>query len=242
MAEQVIKIINVKKIYLMGNEKIHAINNISLDISYGEICCLLGKSGSGKSTLLNLIAGLEKPTKGNIIFNKCHMERMNEDQLAKFRQQYVGFVFQSYNLLSTLTALENVTLPLIFRKVPAAERNKRAMKMLEAVGLSERANHKPSEMSGGQQQRVSIARAFINSPQVVFADEPTGNLDTKTTYEMMDLITSLAQKNRQTLVIVTHDLEISEYADRIIHLSDGKIEKIEQNQNRKRVEERRETQ
>ena len=161
------------------------------------------------------------------------MERMNEDQLAKFRQQYVGFVFQSYNLLSTLTALENVTLPLIFRKVPTAERNKRAMEMLDAVGLSERANHKPSEMSGGQQQRVSIARAFINSPQVVFADEPTGNLDTKTTYEMMDLITDLAQKNKQTLVIVTHDLEISEYADRIIHLSDGKIEKIEHNQNRR---------
>ncbi len=233
MAEAVIKIRNVKKIYRMGNEKIPAINNLSLDISYGEICCLLGKSGSGKSTLLNLIAGLEKPTKGSIIFNKCHMERMNEDQLAKFRQQYVGFVFQSYNLLSTLTALENVTLPLIFRKVPTAERNKRAMEMLDAVGLSERANHKPSEMSGGQQQRVSIARAFINSPQVVFADEPTGNLDTKTTYEMMDLITDLAQKNKQTLVIVTHDLEISEYADRIIHLSDGKIEKIEHNQNRR---------
>ncbi len=229
MAEKVIQIKNVKKVYRMGKEKIAAINNISLDISYGEICCLLGKSGSGKSTLLNLIAGLEKPTKGSIIFNRCHMERMNEDQLAKFRQQYVGFVFQSYNLLSTLTALENVTLPLIFRKVPPAERNKRAKEMLDAVGLSERANHKPSEMSGGQQQRVSIARAFINSPQVVFADEPTGNLDTKTTYEMMDLITGLAQKNKQTLVIVTHDLEISEYADRIIHLSDGKIEKIEQN-------------
>ena len=229
MAEKVIQIKNVKKVYRMGKEKIAAINNISLDISYGEICCLLGKSGSGKSTLLNLIAGLEKPTKGSIIFNRCHMERMNEDQLAKFRQQYVGFVFQSYNLLSTLTALENVTLPLIFRKVPPAERNKRAKEMLDAVGLSERANHKPSEMSGGQQQRVSIARAFINSPQVVFEDEPTGNLDTKTTYEMMDLITGLAQKNKQTLVIVTHDLEISEYADRIIHLSDGKIEKIEQN-------------
>lgn len=229
MAEKVIQIKNVKKVYRMGKEKIAAINNVSLDISYGEICCLLGKSGSGKSTLLNLIAGLEKPTKGSIIFNRCHMERMNEDQLAKFRQQYVGFVFQSYNLLSTLTALENVTLPLIFRKVPPAERNKRAKEMLDAVGLSERANHKPSEMSGGQQQRVSIARAFINSPQVVFADEPTGNLDTKTTYEMMDLITGLAQKNKQTLVIVTHDLEISEYADRIIHLSDGKIEKIEQN-------------
>lgn len=236
MAESVIKIKNVKKIYRMGNEKIAAVNNVSLNISYGEICCLLGKSGSGKSTLLNLIAGLEKPTKGSIIFNQCHMERMNEDQLAKFRQQYVGFVFQSYNLLSTLTALENVTLPLIFKKVPTAERNKRAMEMLNAVGLSERANHKPSEMSGGQQQRVSIARAFINSPQVVFADEPTGNLDTKTTYEMMDLITSLAEKNKQTLVIVTHDLEISEYADRIIHLSDGKIEKIEHNENRRKAE------
>lgn len=235
MAENVIKIRNVKKIYRMGQEKISAVNNISLNIAYGEICCLLGKSGSGKSTLLNLIAGLEKPTKGSIIFNKCHIERMNEDQLAKFRQQYVGFVFQSYNLLSTLTALENVTLPLIFRKVPVAERNKKAMQMLEAVGLSERANHKPSEMSGGQQQRVSIARAFINSPQVVFADEPTGNLDTKTTYEMMDLITTLAEKNKQTLVIVTHDLEIAEYANRIIHISDGKIEKIEQNTNRKRA-------
>ncbi len=235
MAENVIKIRNVKKVYRMGQEKISAVNNISLNIAYGEICCLLGKSGSGKSTLLNLIAGLEKPTKGSIIFNKRHIERMNEDQLAKFRQQYVGFVFQSYNLLSTLTALENVTLPLIFRKVPAAERNKKAMQMLEAVGLSERANHKPAQMSGGQQQRVSIARAFINSPQVVFADEPTGNLDTKTTYEMMDLITALAQKNKQTLVIVTHDLEIAEYANRIIHISDGKIEKIQHNTNKKKA-------
>ncbi len=235
MAENVIKIRNVKKVYRMGQEKISAVNNISLNIAYGEICCLLGKSGSGKSTLLNLIAGLEKPTKGSIIFNKRHIERMNEDQLAKFRQQYVGFVFQSYNLLSTLTALENVTLPLIFRKVPAAERNKKAMQMLEAVGLLERANHKPAQMSGGQQQRVSIARAFINSPQVVFADEPTGNLDTKTTYEMMDLITALAQKNKQTLVIVTHDLEIAEYANRIIHISDGKIEKIQHNTNKKKA-------
>ena len=213
----------------MGDEKIAAVNQVSLNIAYGEICCLLGKSGSGKSTLLNLIAGLEKPTKGSIVFNGQHIERMNEDQLANFRQQYVGFVFQSYNLLSTLTALENVTLPLIFRKIPLKERNERAMEMLDAVGLSDRAKHKPAEMSGGQQQRVSIARAFINSPQVVFADEPTGNLDTKTTYEMMDLITGLAEKNRQTLVIVTHDLEISEYAHRIIHLSDGKIERIVNN-------------
>jgi putative ABC transport system ATP-binding protein len=175
-----------------------------------------------------LIAGLEKPSSGEIIFNKKHIERMNEDQLADFRQKYVGFVFQSYNLLPTLTAMENVTLPLIFKNVPLKERNDRSMEMLKAVGLEDRANHKPQEMSGGQQQRVSIARAFINSPQVVFADEPTGNLDTRTTFEMMDLITGLAKKNNQTLVIVTHDLELSDYADRIVMLSDGQVERIEE--------------
>ena len=234
MAKQVIDIRNLRKVYRMGEERIVAVNNISLSITQGEICCLLGKSGSGKSTLLNLVAGLEKPTKGEIIFNNQHIERMNENQLANFRQKYVGFVFQSYNLLPTLTALENVTLPLIFQKMPKKAREKQAMEMLKAVGLENRAHHKPGEMSGGQQQRVSIARAFINNPQVVFADEPTGNLDTKTTYEMMDLITGLAKKNNQTLVIVTHDLEISDYCDRIIHLSDGKIERIE-TEHRKRA-------
>ncbi len=224
MGENIIRIRNVKKIYQMGSESIPAVNGISLNIRQGEVCCLLGKSGSGKSTLLNLVAGLEKPTEGQIIFHKKHIERMNEDQLADFRQKYVGFVFQSYNLLPTLTAL---TLPLIFKSVPVKERNERAMEMLKAVGLEERATHKPQEMSGGQQQRVSIARAFVNRPPVVFADEPTGNLDTRTTYEMMDLITGLAKQNNQTLVIVTHDLELSEYADRIVMLQDGKIEKIE---------------
>lgn len=227
MEENIIRIRNVKKIYQMGSETIPAINGISLNIHQGEVCCLLGKSGSGKSTLLNLIAGLEKPTEGQIVFHKKHIERMNEDQLADFRRQYVGFVFQSYNLLPTLTALENVTLPLIFKGVPVKERNEQAMEMLKAVGLEERAQHKPHEMSGGQQQRVSIARAFVNRPPVIFADEPTGNLDTKTTYEMMDLITGMAKKNNQTLVIVTHDLELAEYADRIVVLQDGKIEKIQ---------------
>ncbi|MFI3174265.1 MAG: ABC transporter ATP-binding protein [Bacillota bacterium] len=227
MSKRIIHIKNVKKTYVMGDEKIRAVNGIDLEIMQGEVCCLFGKSGSGKSTLLNLVAGLEKPTKGEIIFNKKHIERMNENQLADFRQQHVGFVFQSYNLLPTLTALENVTLPLIFKNVPKKERKKRALKMLKAVGLEKRAYHKPHEMSGGQQQRVSIARAFINAPQVVFADEPTGNLDTKTTYEMMDLITGLAKKYKQTLVIVTHDMELAEYADRMVILSDGKIERIE---------------
>ncbi|MBR6652150.1 MAG: ABC transporter ATP-binding protein [Anaerotignum sp.] len=227
LRESIIRIRDVKKIYQMGSEQIHAIDGISMNIYQGEVCCLLGKSGSGKSTLLNLIAGLEKPTEGKIIFHKKHIERMDEDQLADFRRQYVGFVFQSYNRLPTLTGLENVTLPLIFKGIPKKEREERAMEMLKAVGLEERAKHKPFEMSGGQQQRVSIARAFVNDPPVVFADEPTGNLDTKTTYEMMDLITGMAKKNKQTLVIVTHDLELAEYADRIVMLQDGKIEKIE---------------
>lgn len=228
----IINIKNLKKIYVMGSEKIYAVNGINLNIVQGEICCLLGKSGSGKSTLLNLISGLEKPTEGEIIFNNRHIEQMNEVQLASFRQKYIGFVFQSYNLLPTLTAAENVALPLIFKKVPAKERLERAMDMLKAVGLEDRAGHRPNQMSGGQQQRVSIARAFINNPQVVFADEPTGNLDTKTTYEMMDLILGLSEKNNQTIIMVTHDLEISGYADRIIHLSDGKVDNIEINKNK----------
>jgi len=235
LRESIIRIRDVKKIYQMGSEQIHAIDGISMNIYQGEVCCLLGKSGSGKSTLLNLIAGLEKPTEGKIIFHKKHIERMDEDQLADFRRQYVGFVFQSYNLLPTLTALENVTLPLIFKGIPKKEREERAMEMLKAVGLEERAKHKPFEMSGGQQQRVSIARAFVNQPPVVFADEPTGNLDTKTTYEMMDLITGLAKKYNQTLVIVTHDLELAEYADRVVVLQDGKIEKIEKIEKAKEV-------
>lgn len=217
----------------MGSEKIVALDNINLTLEKGKIYCLLGTSGSGKSTLLNMLAGLEKPTKGEIIFKNKHLEKMNEKNLAIFRQQYIGFVFQSYNLLPTLTALENVTLPLIFRKMPKRERNKKAVEMLKAVGLENRVKHKPSEMSGGQQQRVSIARAFVNSPEVVFADEPTGNLDTKTTYEMMNLITGIARENNQTLIIVTHDLEISVYADEIIHIRDGNIESIEKNENRK---------
>lgn len=212
----------------MGQEKIIALNGINLNIAKGEICCLLGTSGSGKSTLLNLIAGLEKPTNGTITINGKSIHNMSERNLAKFRQVNIGFVFQSYNLLSTLTALENVAMPLIFNKVPRSIRNKRALKMLKSVGLGNRVRHRPSEMSGGQQQRVSLARAFINNPRIVFADEPTGNLDTKTTQEMMDLIVGMVRKNKQTLILVTHDMGIAHYADRIIRISDGKIVDIEQ--------------
>ena len=212
----------------MGDEKVVALDNVSLIFEKGKIYCLFGTSGSGKSTLLNLLAGLEKPTKGSIIFRGKPLESLSETQLALYRQRYIGFVFQSYNLLPTLSAIENVTLPLIFRKIPKRERLKIAKEMLKAVGLANRARHKPSELSGGQQQRVSMARAFVNNPQVVFADEPTGNLDTKTTYEMMELITGLAKKNNQTLIIVSHDTEIAKYASQIIKIRDGNIESIEE--------------
>ena len=222
----------MRKIYRMGEEKIVALNNISFSIKKGEFCCLLGTSGSGKSTLLNLMAGLEKPTKGSIKIKNYHLEKMNEKQLAKFRQLNVGFVFQSYNLMPTLTALENVSLPLIFKRIPKHIREKKAKEMLAAVGLKDRMKHKPNQMSGGQQQRVSIARAFIGDPGIVFADEPTGNLDTKTTKEVMDLITAMARKNNQTLIIVTHDTEIAQYTDKIIHITDGDIDQIIEKESR----------
>ena len=212
----------------MGDERIVALNDVTLSFEKGRIYCLLGVSGSGKSTLLNLMAGLERPTKGSIVMNKAHLEKMSEKKLALLRQKYIGFVFQSYNLLPTLTALENVMLPLIFRKTPRRRRKKKALEMLKSVGLANRRRHKPSQMSGGQQQRVSIARAFVNDPQVVFADEPTGNLDTKTATEMMDLMVKLARDHNQTLVIVTHNLEMTVYADCVIHIRDGDIEKVEE--------------
>lgn len=221
----------------MGDEKIIALDNMDLTIEKGEVCCLLGTSGSGKSTLLNMMAGLEKPTKGQVIIKNKHVEKMNENQLAKFRQTNIGFVFQSYNLLPTLTALENVSLPLIFKRIPKNARDKKAKEMLEAVGLGERLSHKPSQMSGGQQQRVSIARAFVSNPEIVFADEPTGNLDTKTTLEIMDLMTSMAKEHHQTLIIVTHDTEISVYADKIVHIRDGNIQEIKINQQPKKANE-----
>lgn len=225
--EPLIKVDGIRKVYRMGVEKVIALENVSFEIERGEICALLGTSGSGKSTLLNLMAGLEKPTKGSITIRKVAIEKLNENQLARFRQKFVGFVFQSYNLLPSLTALENVSLPLAFKGIGLKERNIMAAKMLKAVGLGERLKHKPNQMSGGQQQRVSIARAFISKPEIIFADEPTGNLDSKTTIEVMEMITKMAKENNQTLILVTHDLEIAKYASKIIHVRDGNIENIE---------------
>lgn len=222
---------NLRKVYRMGDEKIVALDNIDLTIKEKEFICLLGTSGSGKSTLLNMMAGLEKPTRGQVIIRNHHLEKMSEKNITQFRQSNVGFVFQSYNLISTLSALENVSLGLTFKGVPRTKREKMAREMLENVGLGDRLHHKPSEMSGGQQQRVSIARAFVGNPKIVFADEPTGNLDTKTSFEVMNLITGMARESQQTLIIVTHDTEISGYANRIVYIRDGLIEKIEENEN-----------
>lgn len=225
--DNIIQIKDLRKVYKIGQEKIIALNNINLSVKKGELCCLLGTSGSGKSTLLNMMAGLEKPTKGEICIKKFHIENMSEKQVTKLRQKYIGFIFQSYNLIPTLTALENVSLPLVFRGISKDIREKKAAQMLKAVGLEKRILHKPNEMSGGQQQRVSIARAFIGKPEIIFADEPTGNLDSKTTEEIMELITNIAKENNQTMILVTHDPETSEYADRVIYIRDGSIEKIE---------------
>lgn len=207
----------------MGDEKVVALDCINLDISKGEIICLLGVSGSGKSTFLNMMAGLEKPSKGEILIGNIPIHKLNEAQITLFRQKNIGFIFQSYNLLPMLTAQENVSLPLIFQGMPLKERNAASLKSLEQVGLKGYDKRKPSRMSGGQQQRVGIARAIVGRPKIIFADEPTGNLDTHTSKEVLDLIIDMVKKNGQTLIIVSHDREIAKYADRVVTLEDGNI-------------------
>ncbi|MEB3428828.1 ABC transporter ATP-binding protein [Citroniella saccharovorans] len=230
MEDAFIRIRNLKKIYKMGDEYIHALDGIDLDIKKGDIICLLGTSGSGKSTLLNAIAGLEKPTKGEINIGGVELTKLNEEQLTIFRRLNIGFVFQSYNLVPTLTALENVSLSLMFKGEDKKTREQKAIKILKAVGLEHRLKHKPKEMSGGQQQRVSIARAFVDNPKIIFADEPTGNLDSKTTEEVLNLITKIAKEHNQTMIIVSHDEEVTNFADRTYHMQDGKIYKIKTNE------------
>ncbi len=225
-----IEIKDIRKVYRVDTEKIVALNRINLSIEQGEICCIFGTSGSGKSTLLNILAGLEKPSHGSVLIDGHDICKMSEKKLALFRQKNVGFVFQSYNLMSTLTALENVALPLQFRGMDKKKRNKYAMEMLKSVGLKERMKHTPNQMSGGQQQRVGIARAFVARPKIVFADEPTGNLDSKTTKEVMEIMIHLARKHHETLIIVSHDRDIAKYADRIIYIIDGNIKSDEPNE------------
>ena len=224
MSEAVIKVRQVSKIFAMGKERVVALKKVDLTFKKAHVYCIVGTSGSGKSTLLNMLAGLDKPTKGEVIyFNNINLTKMNEKKLAKFRREHIGFVFQSYNLLNQLTALENVAMPLTFKGYSKPIRYKAATQMLKKVGLAERIGHLPYQMSGGQQQRVSIARAFVSRPKIIYADEPTGNLDTKTSIEVMELITKMARSLGQTLIIVTHDQETADYADTVITMRDGLV-------------------
>lgn len=217
----IIKTVDLRKVYKIGSEKVVALDCINLEIEKGQVCCILGTSGSGKSTLLNQLAGLEKPTRGEVYIKGEKISVMSEKQLAHFRQRNVGFVFQSYNLLQGMSAIDNVAIPLTFRGMAKRKRIRLAKEMLVAVGLGKRMNHNPSEMSGGQQQRVGIARAFVAKPDVVFADEPTGNLDTRTTREVMDQFLRFAREKQITIVLVTHDQNLARYADRIVTIVDG---------------------
>lgn len=223
----IIDVRDIRKEYRLADDTVVALKRINMKVYRGEICCIFGTSGSGKSTLLNQLAGLEKPTYGEVLIGGVSVTKMSEETLAAFRQKHIGFVFQSYNLMSSLTAVENVAMPLMFRGVAKPERTKAAIEILDKVGLSNRLDHYPGQMSGGQQQRVGIARAFVGHPDVVFADEPTGNLDSKTTVEVMQMICGFARKNSQTIVLVTHDPEMAKYADHIVTLVDGLIVKDE---------------
>ena len=214
---------DVRKVYHMGDEEIVALNRVNLKIYKGEVCCIFGTSGSGKSTLLNQLAGMEKPTRGEVLIRGVNVSKMDEGELAEFRQKHIGFIFQSYNLLPSMTAVENVAMPLMFRGISRRKREETAQVLLNQVGLSSRLRHYPGQMSGGQQQRAGIARAFVTRPQVVFADEPTGNLDSKTTEEIMTMIMRFARKYDETIILVTHDPGMARYADRIVTLKDGNI-------------------
>lgn len=227
--EQVIQVRNLYKFYRVGDEVVRALDGVDFDIYQGEFCAIVGTSGSGKSTLLNMLAGLEKPTKGTVVIAGQHIEKLGEDNLVSFRRNNVGFIFQSFHLLGTLNAVENVALPLSFRGVPRSERLKKADRMLELVNLKKHKKHMPNQMSGGQQQRVGVARALVVDPKIIFADEPTGNLDSHTSKEVMELMQRVVKEQNKTLVMVTHDNHLASYADRVFHISDGKIIKIENN-------------
>lgn len=211
----------------MGREKVVALDDVTVDIRQGEIVCFLGTSGSGKSTFLNMVAGLEKPSRGEIWIGRIPIHRLNEAQVTLFRQKHIGFIFQAYHLIPSMTALDNVTLPLTFRGMEKKKRIAIGREVLRSVGLEGYENRRPSQMSGGQQQRVGIARALSNRPRILFADEPTGNLDSQTSKEVMDIIVDQAKRHKMTLILVSHDRATANYADTILTIEDGNIIKRE---------------
>ena len=231
----ILEVQNVKKSYRMGKVIVPALRGVSFKVEEGEFLTIFGPSGSGKSTLLHLMGGLDRPDDGRIWVDGLDLLKLNDDELAELRLRKIGFVFQFFNLLPRLTALRNVELPLSVAGVPEKEALQRAREMLRLVGLEARMNHRPSELSGGEQQRVAIARALINNPKIILADEPTGNLDTKTGWEIVQLMKRLNEERKQTFVVVTHDPQIAETANRMIHLKDGLIEGIKEIPKRNRT-------
>lgn len=225
-AEPILQCRELTKIYKIEDTVVTALNNVSLDVYPGEFICVLGASGSGKSTLLYLLAGIERPTNGKIREVGQRLDVMNESELVRFRRENVGFIFQSFNLMPNMTALENVALPLTLCGVPTFPRKKAAAQMLKMVGLGKRYKHRPAQLSGGQQQRVSIARALVTKPRILFADEPTGNLDSHTSEEIMHLLRQEVDRSGATLLMVTHDEACARYADRIVRIIDGSITEI----------------
>lgn len=228
--EKMISVNDLKKTYVMGAEQVHALKSITIDILKNEYVALMGPSGSGKSTLMNLLGCLDTPTSGTYMLNGINVSQMTDGELATVRNREIGFVFQTFNLLPRLTSLDNVALPLVYSGMSKSQREERASHVLDIVGLGDRMTHKPNELSGGQRQRVAIARALVNDPAIILADEPTGNLDTKTSIEIMEIFESI-QDNGNTVILVTHEPDIAEHAHRIIRLRDGLVEMDVKNEN-----------
>jgi len=230
MEKPIIQISELGKTYVMGNEKVHALKTITLNIKKNEYVALMGPSGSGKSTLMNLLGCLDTPTRGKYLLNGSDVSKMEDDELAEVRNKEIGFVFQTFNLLPRLTSLDNVALPLVYSGLNKASRREKANQALTSVNLGDRVDHKPNELSGGQRQRVAIARALVNNPAIILADEPTGNLDTKTSIEIMAILEEI-HKQGNTIILVTHEPDIAEHAHRIIRLRDGLVEEDAVNEN-----------
>jgi putative ABC transport system ATP-binding protein len=226
-----IQISNLVRAFQMGDQTVYALRGVDLTIQEGAFCIIRGQSGSGKSTLLYLLGGLDRPTDGQVRIADCVIDDLDENQLAQFRRRAMGFIFQSYNLIPTMTALENVMFPMIFAGIPKSERLERARQMLAHVGLEDRLDHRPSELSGGQQQRVAIARSLVNNPALILADEPTGNLDTTSGEAVMEILSDLNQTQSVTIVLVTHNPNLLNYATQVVDIQDGQIVRTSQNRN-----------
>jgi len=226
--EYIVRTKNLSKIYTMGGTEVRALDDVALDIRRGEYVSIMGPSGSGKSTLFNMIGGLDKPTRGTVFIDEVDMAQLTASELAFLRCRKIGYIFQTFNLIPVMTALENVTLPMVFAGLTTDDALDKGMGLLKIVGLGERHDHKPTELSGGQQQRVAIARAFANDPAIILADEPTGNLDLKTGKEIITLLKRMNEDNKVTVISATHDLKMLDVSDRVVWIRDGKLERIEE--------------